>query len=104
MAVTRGTDPHIFLVRALQEAKLTEKDIKLVLLQHPDGRTALIRVEQVGDVFDLPLTVAVQYRDGRTDEITLKITSGLVEERIPTKGVIRRVVARDELSLYEIVR
>ena len=29
---------------------------------------------------------------------------GLVEERIPTKGVIRRVVARDELSLYEIVR
>jgi sulfonate transport system substrate-binding protein len=46
IAVTRGTDPHIFLVRALQEAKLTEKDVKLVLLQHPDGRTALER----GDV------------------------------------------------------
>ncbi|MGO4572533.1 aliphatic sulfonate ABC transporter substrate-binding protein [Microvirga sp. 2TAF3] len=46
VAVTRGTDPHIFLVRALQEAKLNEKDVKLVLLQHPDGRTALER----GDV------------------------------------------------------
>ncbi|WP_262027993.1 aliphatic sulfonate ABC transporter substrate-binding protein [Microvirga sp. Mcv34] len=46
VAVTRGTDPHIFLVRALQDAKLTEKDVKLVLLQHPDGRTALER----GDV------------------------------------------------------
>ena len=46
VAVTRGTDPHIFLVRALQAAKLTEKDVKLVLLQHPDGRTALER----GDV------------------------------------------------------
>jgi sulfonate transport system substrate-binding protein len=46
VAVTRGTDPHIFLVRTLQEAKLTEKDVKLVLLQHPDGRTALER----GDV------------------------------------------------------
>jgi sulfonate transport system substrate-binding protein len=46
VAVTRGTDPHIFLVRALQEAKLTEKDVKFVLLQHPDGRTALER----GDV------------------------------------------------------
>lgn len=46
IAVTRGTDPHIFLVRALREAKLTEKDVKLVLLQHPDGRTALER----GDV------------------------------------------------------
>ncbi len=46
MAVTRGTDPHIFLIRALQGAGLTEKDAKLVLLQHPDGRTALDR----GDV------------------------------------------------------
>jgi sulfonate transport system substrate-binding protein len=46
VAVTRGTDPHIFLVRALSEAGLTEKDVKLVLLQHPDGRLALDR----GDV------------------------------------------------------
>lgn len=46
IAVTRGTDPHIFLVRALVEAGLTEKDVKLVLLQHPDGRTAMER----GDV------------------------------------------------------
>ena len=46
VAVTRGTDPHIFLVRALAEAKLTDKDVRFVLLQHPDGRTALIR----GDV------------------------------------------------------
>lgn len=42
VAVTRGTDPHIFLVRALADAGLTEKDVKLVLLQHPDGKTALI--------------------------------------------------------------
>lgn len=46
VAVTRGTDPHIFLVRALQEVGLTEKDVKLVLLQHADGKTALLR----GDV------------------------------------------------------
>jgi sulfonate transport system substrate-binding protein len=46
IAVTRGTDPHIFLVRALTTAGLGEKDVKLVLLQHPDGRTALER----GDV------------------------------------------------------
>src|SRR5689334_8625323 len=46
VAVTRGTDPHIFLVRALQKVGLTEKDIVPVLLQHPDGKTALIR----GDV------------------------------------------------------
>jgi sulfonate transport system substrate-binding protein len=41
VAVTRGTDPHIFLLRALDSAGLSEKDIKPVLLQHPDGYTAL---------------------------------------------------------------
>ena len=66
VAVTRGTDPHIFLVRALQEAKLTEKDVKLVLLQHPDGRTALER----GDVdawagLD-PLMAAAEIETGAT--------------------------------------
>ncbi len=46
VAVTRGTDPHIFLVRALQGAGLSEKDITPVLLQHADGKAALVR----GDV------------------------------------------------------
>jgi sulfonate transport system substrate-binding protein len=46
VAVTRGTDPHIFLLRALHEAGLTEKDIQMVVLQHSDGRIALER----GDV------------------------------------------------------
>ncbi len=41
VAVTRGTDPHIFLVRALLSAGMTEKDISEVLLQHPDGKIAL---------------------------------------------------------------
>ncbi len=46
VAVTRGTDPHIFLLRALSEAGLKSGDVKMVLLQHPDGKTAL----EKGDV------------------------------------------------------
>jgi sulfonate transport system substrate-binding protein len=46
VAVTRGTDPHIFLLRALHDAGMTEKDIEIVVLQHPDGRIAL----EKGDV------------------------------------------------------
>jgi sulfonate transport system substrate-binding protein len=46
VAVTRGTDPHVFLLRALDRAGLSEKDIELVPLQHPDGRNAL----EKGDV------------------------------------------------------
>src|SRR6476620_3695087 len=43
VAVTRGTAPHVFLVRALLSAGITDKDITPVLLQHADGKTALIR-------------------------------------------------------------
>lgn len=46
IAVTRGTDPHIFLLRALDQVGLTEQDVELVQLQHGDGKTALER----GDV------------------------------------------------------
>ncbi|MGO7331939.1 aliphatic sulfonate ABC transporter substrate-binding protein [Rhizobium leguminosarum] len=46
IAVTRGTDPHVFLVRALADAGLKQSDVKLVLLQHADGKLALLR----GDV------------------------------------------------------
>ena len=46
VAVTRGTDPHIFLIRALAAEGLSESDITPVLLQHADGRAALVR----GDV------------------------------------------------------
>ena len=47
VAMVRGTDPHIFLVRALLSAGLTDKDIQPVLVQqHADGGTALLR----GDV------------------------------------------------------
>jgi sulfonate transport system substrate-binding protein len=64
VAVTRGTDPHIFLVRALLSVGLSEKDIQPVLLQHPDGKIVLIR----GDVdawagLD-PMMAAAQVEDG----------------------------------------
>lgn len=64
VAVTRGTDPHIFLIRALAQHGLTEKDIQSVLLQHADGRAALVR----GDVdawagLD-PLTAAAELENG----------------------------------------
>lgn len=45
VAATPGTDPAIFLLRALDEAGLTPSDITLVPLQHQDGRLALDRAD-----------------------------------------------------------
>ncbi|CAN7775538.1 aliphatic sulfonate ABC transporter substrate-binding protein [Variovorax sp. LjRoot175] len=41
VAATKGTDPYLFLLRALQTVKLKRSDIEHVALQHADGRTAL---------------------------------------------------------------
>ena len=46
IAVTKGTDPFIFLLRALAAHGLGAQDVDLVLLQHDQGRLALVR----GDV------------------------------------------------------
>ncbi len=41
VAATKGTDPYLFLLRALQTVKLRRSDIEHVALQHADGRAAL---------------------------------------------------------------
>lgn len=42
VAATLGTDPYIFLLRALDTAGLKAQDIQLVSLQHGDGANALL--------------------------------------------------------------
>lgn len=41
IAATKGTDPYFFLLRALAAENLKPADVKIVHLQHPEGRTAL---------------------------------------------------------------
>ncbi len=105
VAVTRGTDPHIFLVRALADAGLKEGDVKFVLLQHADGRLALTR----GDVdawagLD-PIMAAAEVEDGarlfyrKAENNTwgvLNTTETFAKEH---PDLVRRV-----LSVYEIAR
>ena len=105
VAVTRGTDPHIFLVRALLDAGLTEKDITPVLLQHPDGKTALIR----GDVdawagLD-PMMAQAEVEDGaklffrKPDANTWGILNVREEFLKDHPELVRRV-----LTVYEVAR
>ena len=64
---------------------------------------ATVRVEQVGEVFDFPLTVVVQYADGRTEEHTLVVTEPVRDHRIPLSGRVRRILTKDPLTLAEWV-
>ena len=65
---------------------------------------ATVRVEQIGDVFDVPLTVNVQYIDGTSEQVTVPVTAARVEHTIPLKSRARRIDTRDELILATYVR
>ena len=41
IAATKGTDPYLFLLRALHEQGLSKNDVEILHLQHADGRIAL---------------------------------------------------------------
>jgi aminopeptidase N len=65
----------------------------------------VLRVEQVGDdVYDLPVTFAVQYADGTAEDLVVSSTAALVERRLDGAKPIRRVGVREELTLAEFVR
>jgi Peptidase family M1 domain len=65
---------------------------------------AVIRIEQIGDVFDLPYTVTVQYMDGKSEAVTIPVTDAVVEHKITFKGPIKRIETRDDLTLADIVK
>ncbi len=105
IAATRGTDPHIFLIRTLAEHGLTEKDVRIVLLQHQDGRLALAK----GDVdawagLD-PLMARAELEDGahlfyRNAEIN---TWGVLDTREDFAANHPELVAK-VLAAYEKAR
>lgn len=102
VAVTRGTDPHIFLVRALQQVGLTEKDVTLVLLQHADGRTALARKDVDAWAGLDPMMAAAEIEDKSTIFFRKKEanTWGILNTREQFAkdhpAIIRRVLATYE--------
>ena len=68
------------------------------------GHAALIHIEQVGPVFDLPLTITIQYADGQSEAVTIPVTKAVTDRPIPLKGPVKRILTRDELTLAEYVK
>lgn len=50
-----------------------------------------VRLEQTGDIYDLPVTVTVQYADGRSEDTVLLFTEATSDSRIPVTGPVRSV-------------
>jgi sulfonate transport system substrate-binding protein len=105
IAVTRGTDPHIFLVRALASAGMSERDVKLVLLQHADGRTAMERGDVAAWAGLDPMMAAAEIESGarlfyrKPEANTWGVLNVREEFATANPDLVRRV-----LTVYETAR
>jgi sulfonate transport system substrate-binding protein len=104
IAVTRGTDPHIFLVRALAGAALSERDVKLVLLQHADGRTAMERGDVAAWAGLDPMMAAAEIESGarlfyrKPEANTWGVLNVREEFASANPEIVRRVLATYETA------
>ena len=70
-----------------------------------EGTDVILRIEQIGEVFDLPVTVTVQYSDRKSVDVLIPVTAQVVERRVPLAGVLRGVeISKDDGMLAEIVK
>jgi aminopeptidase N len=70
------------------------------------GRGALVlRVEQEGEVFDVPLTVTLTYASGARRSLVIPVTERVVERTVALEDRLARVTTNDDFAaLAEIVR
>jgi Peptidase family M1 domain len=69
-----------------------------------EGQDVIIRFEQVGEVYDVPVTVALQFAD-KTVEHVVTISDAVFVERFPLSGSLRGVdVNADNASLGQFER
>jgi hypothetical protein len=70
-----------------------------------DGPDVVLRVEQIGEVFDVPVTVTLQYSDRKAVDVLVPVTQQVVERRVQLAGVLRGVdISKDDGMLAEIVK
>jgi hypothetical protein len=68
------------------------------------GSELVLRVEQAGDLFDVPLIVTLEYDDGRAEDVLVSVTERSHEVRVPLDGELRRVAVDDDRGVLARIR
>jgi peptidase M1-like protein len=79
---------------------------KLKIGYRVEGQEIVLRVEQVGEIFDLPVTILVQYADRKAPGVVVvRVTEQVVEHRAPLAGVLRGIeISKDDGTMAEVVK
>ena len=67
-----------------------------------DSTHLAVKVEQLGETFDFPLTLTIQHADGRIELVPMAVTEPVVEVVVPVPAPVRRVDTRNDTSLVVV--
>ncbi|MGE5243709.1 MAG: M1 family aminopeptidase [Betaproteobacteria bacterium] len=66
------------------------------------GHEVVLHVEQVGEVFDVPLPVTLQYADQKAVDVIIPVTARTVDMRVALAGPLRGVQVDEDSTLAEV--
>jgi hypothetical protein len=85
---------------SIPEVKVTTRTADGAPLQD-----VVMRFEQIGEVFDVPVTVTLDYLNRAPVNVPIKLTEQITEVRIPLRGALRKIdINRDELTIGDFTR
>ena len=102
--IEAGRSLSRFFDRWIHEADLPDVRFSSRTERTGSGEEVVLRFEQRSDrLFDLPVTVTVQYRSGEEESVVVPVSERVTERRLPARGRVRRVsVNRDRMALANI--
>jgi len=68
-----------------------------------EGNELVVRFEQSGDIYDVPVTMAVTYGDGKTSEFIVIVDAATNEARMPLSGTIRSIEANTDGAAIALI-
>jgi hypothetical protein len=70
-----------------------------------DGDALAVHVEQLGEVFDVPVTLTLEYTDRKKADVVIPVTEHVVDTRIPLAAALRDVeINTGDGTLAEFVK
>jgi aminopeptidase N len=65
----------------------------------------VLRIEQTGEIFDLPVVITLRYADGSSADVIVPVTDSVAQVSVPLAGTLRGAeISREEPPLAVIVR
>jgi len=66
---------------------------------------ATVRIEQTGELYDVPVTVTVLYADGKVMEEVVRVSEAVTDARIRLTGAVRSIeLNQDSAALAHFER